>query len=184
MALSKIQSESMNLADTYAFTGTVSGAGGGVLLSSSSVYSNTAVTTTSVIANDSSVPLVSEGGEILSLSFTPTSATSDLFIFVHAFGNEDSNVADAIAVPLFKGSTHLQTGFISARSGPGDSGTAWGQCFYVCKHSPASTSAQTYSVRIGLNASGTCESLGTSTTISNSTYGSTVYNSMVIYEVE
>ena len=28
MALSKIQAESMNLADTYAFTGTVSGAGG------------------------------------------------------------------------------------------------------------------------------------------------------------
>ena len=27
MAISKIQSESMNLADTFAFTGTVSGAG-------------------------------------------------------------------------------------------------------------------------------------------------------------
>ena len=27
MAISKIQAESMNLADTYAFTGTVSGAG-------------------------------------------------------------------------------------------------------------------------------------------------------------
>tara|TARA_R100001460_G_scaffold100990_1_gene144794 strand:- start:346 stop:729 length:384 start_codon:yes stop_codon:yes gene_type:complete len=31
MALSKIQAESMNLADTFAFTGTVSGAGGGFL---------------------------------------------------------------------------------------------------------------------------------------------------------
>ena len=30
MPLSKIQAESMNLADTYAFTGTVSGAGGGI----------------------------------------------------------------------------------------------------------------------------------------------------------
>jgi hypothetical protein len=30
MTLSKIQAESMNLADTYAFTGTVSGAGGGI----------------------------------------------------------------------------------------------------------------------------------------------------------
>ena len=30
MALSKIQSESINLADTFAFTGTVSGAGGGI----------------------------------------------------------------------------------------------------------------------------------------------------------
>lgn len=162
----------------------LTGISAGKVLNVESVYSNTAVTTTSIIPSDSSVPLVSEGGEILSLSFTPTSATSDLFIFVHAFGNEDSNVADNIAVPLFKGSTHLQTGYISARSGPGDSGLAWGQCSYVCKHSPASTSAQTYSVRIGLNAAGTCESLGTSTTINNSTYSSTVYNSMVIYEVE
>ena len=32
MALSKIQSESINLADTFAFTGTVSGAGGGKVL--------------------------------------------------------------------------------------------------------------------------------------------------------
>ena len=28
MAITKIQSESLNLADTYAFTGTVTGAGG------------------------------------------------------------------------------------------------------------------------------------------------------------
>lgn len=34
MALSKIQGESLNLADTFAFTGTVSGAGGGVDTSS------------------------------------------------------------------------------------------------------------------------------------------------------
>lgn len=33
MALSKLQAESLNLADTFAFTGTVSGAGGGVTTS-------------------------------------------------------------------------------------------------------------------------------------------------------
>ena len=32
MALSKIQSESINLADNFAFTGTVTGAGGGTLI--------------------------------------------------------------------------------------------------------------------------------------------------------
>jgi len=37
MALSKIQSESINLADNFAFTGTVSGAGGLVLLSTTTV---------------------------------------------------------------------------------------------------------------------------------------------------
>lgn len=39
MALSKIQAESMNLADTYAFTGTVSGAGGMDLLQTTTVTS-------------------------------------------------------------------------------------------------------------------------------------------------
>ena len=42
MALSKIQAESMNLADTYAFTGTVSGAGAGAYeVINSSTSSNT-----------------------------------------------------------------------------------------------------------------------------------------------
>ena len=49
MPLSKIQAESMNLADNYAFTGTVSGAGGLVLLSRQVVSSSTA----SVIFNNS-----------------------------------------------------------------------------------------------------------------------------------
>ena len=39
MALSKIQAESMNLADTYAFTGTVSGAGGMDLILSATISS-------------------------------------------------------------------------------------------------------------------------------------------------
>ena len=54
MPLSKIQAESMNLADTYAFTGTVSGTGGLVLLSrqvvssavSEVVFNNTLITST------------------------------------------------------------------------------------------------------------------------------------------
>jgi hypothetical protein len=45
MALSKIQSESMNLADTYAFSGTVSGAGGWNLLQTTTVSSNVASVT-------------------------------------------------------------------------------------------------------------------------------------------
>ncbi|MDC3283355.1 hypothetical protein OAV41_02145 [Planctomycetota bacterium] len=44
MALSKIQSESMNLADSYAFTGTITGAGGGNLIH---------LTTTTVTAAES-----------------------------------------------------------------------------------------------------------------------------------
>ena len=42
MALSKIQAESMNLADTYAFTGTVSGSGTRQLIRKVTISSNTA----------------------------------------------------------------------------------------------------------------------------------------------
>jgi len=44
MALSKIQSESMNLADTFAFTGTVTGAGGLVHLATTEATSGSAIT--------------------------------------------------------------------------------------------------------------------------------------------
>lgn len=45
MALSKIQAESMNLADTFAFTGTVSGSGYDLL---TNVYSDSTVTSTEI----------------------------------------------------------------------------------------------------------------------------------------
>ena len=56
MALSKIQSESINLADTFAFTGTVSGAGGGKVLQFRQYESNTALRTTNTIPLDNTVP--------------------------------------------------------------------------------------------------------------------------------
>jgi hypothetical protein len=43
MALSKIQAESMNLADTYAFTGTVSGASDVALISTQTTGSASAI---------------------------------------------------------------------------------------------------------------------------------------------
>ena len=52
MALSKIQSESINLADTFAFSGTVSGAGGGKVLQFKQFTSSTAVSGSTGIPND------------------------------------------------------------------------------------------------------------------------------------
>ena len=51
MPLSKIQSESMNLADTYAFTGTVSGAGGLIKLASTTIASGSEATEGFVFAS-------------------------------------------------------------------------------------------------------------------------------------
>ena len=51
MPLSKIQADSMNLADTYAFTGTVSGAGGLIKLASTTIASGSEATEGFVFAS-------------------------------------------------------------------------------------------------------------------------------------
>ena len=73
MALSKIQAESMNLADTFAFSGTVSGAGGGkVLQVKQSVIPKGTITT-------SSASFTSIGH---SLAITPSATSSRILIQV------------------------------------------------------------------------------------------------------
>ena len=74
MAIDKIQAESINLADTFAFTGTVSGAG--KVLQVVHVESNSAISSSSTIPADTSVPTSSEGVEILSTTFTSLNASS------------------------------------------------------------------------------------------------------------
>ena len=120
MALSKIQSESINLADDYAFTGTITGAGGGKVLQFKQFTSSTAVNSTAGrIPNDDTVPTSSEGALVMSASFTPTSATSDIFILCNIFANEHSNAVSTIFIPLFAGTTHLQTIMYPPEADPG-----------------------------------------------------------------
>jgi hypothetical protein len=73
MALSKIQAESMNLADTYAFSGTVSGAGGGKVLQVIQGTSNSEVQT-----NSTSFVKVTN----LTASITPSATSSKILILI------------------------------------------------------------------------------------------------------
>ena len=69
MALSKIQSESINLADTYAFTGTVTGAGGGKVLQFKQFTSSTAISSSTTIPDDNTVPTATEGVQIMTANW-------------------------------------------------------------------------------------------------------------------
>ncbi len=97
MALSKIQAESMNLADTYAFTGTVSGAGGGKV--AQIVYQNftSSFTTTSSSYADTG----------LTLAITPTASDSKLYIQVFANGVAH-NGNSFMGMKMFEDSTELE----------------------------------------------------------------------------
>lgn len=69
MALSKIQAESMNLADTFAFTGTVSGTNSILQVKSTTFSSESSTDSTSYVTNG--VP---------SLSITPSSSSNKILI--------------------------------------------------------------------------------------------------------
>lgn len=162
----------------------LTGVSAGKVLQFEQFTSSTAVSGTTVIPDDDTVPTATEGVQIMTASFTPTSATSDIFILCNIFGNEHSNVVSTLAIPLFAGTTHLQTGYISARGGPGADGHTWGQTSFMTKHTPGSTATITYQVRGGCaGSSGTFESIGTATSITNSKFGNTILNTITIWEV-
>jgi len=77
MPLSKIQAESMNLADTYTFTGTVSGAGGGKLV-------QTVITTLRTYWDQSvsgtSWTDVNDGNGVFQVQITPTATNSKILL--------------------------------------------------------------------------------------------------------
>ena len=77
MAITKIQSESLNLADDFAFTGTITGAGGG----NYSAHAFDTYNYTTVVGGTTTHDYVDiAGGNYV--SFTPTS-TDDIIFFAH-----------------------------------------------------------------------------------------------------
>ena len=96
MALSKIQAESMNLADTFAFSGTVSGAGGGKVLQVKQTINNTPSTLSTSL------------GDVMSVQITPSASSSKILVLVN-FMVAHQNSHSGVAV-LYRGSTPLGGG--------------------------------------------------------------------------
>jgi len=149
MALSKIQSESINLADTFAFTGTVSGAGGGKVLqvvhvtedetASHAVTANTYVDTS------------------LTASITPASTSSKILVTGQFLsGGAGGNLPNALRVVRVIGATTTavtqKLGHVNYVSNMENNITP-----VVCNvlDSPSTTSAITYKVQITRVTNGT-----------------------------
>tara|TARA_Y100000114_G_C11659360_1_gene278240 strand:+ start:57 stop:614 length:558 start_codon:yes stop_codon:yes gene_type:complete len=92
MALTKLQAEGLNLADTFAFTGTVSGAGGGKLLQVKNYTNDYAHNTTGTSATD----VLSSSGVTWEPAITPTVATSTLIVLSSININNADNSATSI----------------------------------------------------------------------------------------
>lgn len=123
---------------------------GAVLQCLQTTYStNTDLTT--VIPEDDTTPTSSEGTEVLSQAITPRNTSSKILVLVYCWGTADSGLRQESA--LFRGTTCINATRSSNFSGP-----------TICYlDSPASGSAQTYSVRVGPNAAGLIRLNGTAT---------------------
>ena len=167
---------------TYSSSGTAAWAdpaGGGKVLQS--VFYNTATQTDTNTAFpfDNTIPQISEGTEILSQAFTPESASSN--IFIQAKINYGMSTNARIVIALF---TSASTNALSiTRTGLGGNWDEQGVTYVQWMLASGSTSARTYSVRLG--TSGTSYYARINKTGANSAYFGTANNSnMLIMEIE
>jgi hypothetical protein len=99
---------------------------------------------TAVIPFDNTIPLISEGTEILSISYTPKKVGSTIIVRATAVGSSSSAVAGQATVAMFAESTCIATGKLSQANSYTMDTTALSS-----KHTPTSLSPVNFSVRAG-----------------------------------
>ena len=145
MALIKARSRGINLADTFAFSGTVTGAGGGKIAQviSGGTSSGTSTSSTSFVdtnctaaitptATDSKVLLQFSGNGI----FVAAQGTAMAFQLVRTVGGTSTNISTKFA---------RYVGHLTVLSGLNDMQEA---CSFEFLDSPNTTSATTYKIQI------------------------------------
>ena len=176
MALSKIQSESINLADTFAFTGTVTGVGK-ILQVVSHVETDFTTFTNPGTARTDHLLIASNAADStshVSASITPSSTSSKILIQVCVF-YEGSTPEQEYLWDIYRDSTKLGSPKVGSRGGgiasAGINHTAANQDstpetrYYQFVDSPSSTSAITYAA--SYNTSATSGSLHLNRTVTD-----------------
>lgn len=129
---------------------------GSVVKSSYTQYLLSADLTTA-IPYDDTIPQISEGVEIITVSFTPTSATNNLrFSFTGMFAHGGTQVGIAA---LFGGGVASAIAATACRT---ESGDEPGQFCLTHEEVSGTASAKTFAVRVGPASSGTIRMNGTS----------------------
>jgi hypothetical protein len=145
MPLSKIQAESMNLADNYAFTGTVSGAGGGkVIQQQFATFNNsgTSITSSSLTSTN------------ITDSITPTASNSKIMIMVEipVWGQVNTSGSNdwwlRCDFALYRNSSSLVSSRIQSGSGKSAGFSTYGHTMslntFIWQDSPSTTSSTSY----------------------------------------
>ena len=141
MALVKLQAEGLNLADTFAFSGTVSGVGGGKLLQVQNQHFTTHVTTTSTSFADTGI----------TKAITPSATSSKILITLSIRISTHTQANERIMTQILRGSSVIALNERTLLSNGSDTG---GMFSYQYLDSPSSTSELTYKIQWkGINGS-------------------------------
>ena len=177
MSVTKVSSAMQDLTDDYAFSGTVSGAGGGQVVQVVNVTSTARVAGTTTIPHDDTIPQNSEGTEMMTLAITPTNSSNILRIEAVIFLTS-SAVGRYILVALFQDSTANAIAvnpatYIVTAAPIGNSSplSHW--------MSAGSTSETTFKIRAGTNDSATTAMNGNAGRL----YGGVCSSSITITEI-
>lgn len=122
---------------------------GAVLQTRSTTYTTNAALSISIPVDDS-IPQNTEGTQILSDSITPASTLNKILVKFNAFGGRASELVTIVAA-IFRNST-ADAIAVTAQSNQNASGQLTGLSLQYLD-SPASISAQTYSIRVGSSSS-------------------------------
>ena len=99
-------------------------------------------------------PTSSGGNLVCSVTHT-AKANSKLLLHTIIYASESSNTGDQVAVAFFKDTTFIGMHYLQATDYGGAAHATQINCFNCnLEHTPADTSSHVYSVRIGLNGSG------------------------------
>ena len=180
MPITKVTSEVFDLTDAYAFTGTVTGAGGGKVVQVKYVDVKTVLTGSTTMPHDNTIPQITEGNEYLTLAITPTTTSNALLIEVQVMIS--SNTGENLIIAIFNTDVHATDAqAVSALyTDPAENTTT--QCLTIqYYYIPGITSATTWRLRCGTHEAGTTNINGGN---SNQKFGGKANTSMTITEVE
>lgn len=124
-------------------TVTVETVNGSVLQTLQSTYTTNAALATTIPFDDT-IPQSTEGVQILSQAITPADNTNKVLCRVSVWGCTDFSTSFSIIAALFRGTTCIN---VAAQTNPGADSPSCVQFEFL--DSPASASAQTYTVRVG-----------------------------------
>ena len=177
MAITKVTSEVLDLTDAYAFTGAVTGAGGGLVLQVIKSQTGAVSSGTTTMPRDDTIPQNTEGVALAALdtAITPTDTAHILRIDVTI--NFANSALGPFTVALFQDST--ASALFAAPRYHTDTDVS-NNLHFQHYMTAGTTSATTFKIRAGMLNAGTTYFNGRS---AGRDYGGVAFSSMMVTEI-